>query len=120
VGDITPVIVSIPLIDPISFAAVVCTCPNVAASDANVPLAKLVILLLPIGMLAVGVDCPSFVMQFVKPEAKSVVKALKTVADMTVLATTGWPVVLIKNVPLPLKLICAYSCAVNAPARPAN
>jgi hypothetical protein len=45
---------------------------------------------------------------------------LKTVADMTVLATTGWPVVLIKNVPLPLKLICAYSCAVNAPARPAN
>jgi hypothetical protein len=42
-------------------------------------------------------------MQFVKPEARSAVRALKTVAEMTVLATTGWPVELMRNVPEPLK-----------------
>lgn len=52
----TPVMVSTPLIDPINFAAVVCTWPNVAASDVKVPFANPVILLDPIGMLAVGVD----------------------------------------------------------------
>jgi uncharacterized protein YhhL (DUF1145 family) len=64
-----------------------------------------VILLLPIGMLAVGVVWPSLVMQFVRPVARSAVNALKTVAEMTVLATTGWPAELMRNVPDPLKLI---------------
>ena len=104
VGDIMPVTVSAPEMLPINLAAVVCTCPKLAASEASVPLANPVILLDPIGMLAVGVLWPSLVMQFVRPEARSAVRALKTVAEMTVLATTGWPVELMRNVPLPLKL----------------
>lgn len=55
VGDIMPNTVSTPEMLPISLAAVDCTCPSVAASFASVPTANEVILLDPIGMLAVGV-----------------------------------------------------------------
>jgi hypothetical protein len=53
-------------------------------------------------MLAVGVVCPSFVIQVDKPLARSAVNALNVVAEMTVLATTGWPAELMTKVPLPL------------------
>jgi len=53
-------------------------------------------------MLAVMVVWPSLVIAVERPVARSEVSALKTVAEMTVLATTGWPAELIKNVPLPL------------------
>jgi hypothetical protein len=48
-------------------------------------------------------------MQLVKPVARSAVRALKTVDEITVLATTGWPAELMTNTPLPLKLIAASS-----------
>ena len=51
---------------------------------------------------AVVVVCPSLVMAVVSPVARSVVNALNADAVMTVPATTGWPVELIVNVPLPL------------------
>jgi hypothetical protein len=55
-----------------------------------------------IGMLAVTVVCPSFVMTVERPVARSAVSELNVVDEMTVPATTGWPAVLIKNVPEPL------------------
>ena len=53
-------------------------------------------------MLAVGVVCPSLVSAVVKPVARSAVRALKAVDVMVVPVTTGWPVLLILNVPEPL------------------
>jgi hypothetical protein len=44
-----------------------------------------------------------------RPVARSAVRALNAVDEMTVPATTGWPAVLIRNVPEPLKDICDYS-----------
>ena len=88
-----------------------------AASVAAVPVARFVILNPPIGMLAVGVVCPSLVIQVVRPFARSAVSALNVVALMTVLATTGWPAELMTNVPEPLKLmvyLLFLSCAVSA------
>jgi hypothetical protein len=43
----------------------------------------------PIGILAVGVVCPSFVSVVDNPVAKSAVRALNAVDVMTVLVTTG-------------------------------
>ena len=54
------------------------------------------------GMRTVVVDCPSLVIAVDKPVAKSAVRALKAVEDITVPSTTGWPEVFIWNVPLPL------------------
>jgi hypothetical protein len=54
------------------------------------------------GMRAVVVVCPSFVIAVDRPVAKSAVRALKAVEEMTVPATTGCPEVFIWNVPLPL------------------
>ena len=54
------------------------------------------------GIRAVVAVCPSFVIAVDSPVAKSAVSELNTVSDMTVVATTGWPVELITNVPLPL------------------
>ena len=54
------------------------------------------------GMRTVVVVCPSFVIAVDSPVAKSAVRALNAVDDMTVPVTTGWPVLLIWNVPLPL------------------
>jgi hypothetical protein len=56
-------------------------------------------------MLAVGVDCPSLVKQVLRPVPKSAVSRLNVAELMTVPVTTGWPAVLILNVPVPLKLI---------------
>jgi hypothetical protein len=56
-------------------------------------------------MLFVGVVWPSFVIQVERPVAISAVKALKTVAEATVLATTGCPEELMTKVPEPLKLM---------------
>jgi hypothetical protein len=53
-------------------------------------------------MRAVVAVCPSFVIAVDKPVAKSAVSALNAVDDMTVPVTTGWPVVLMEKVPLPL------------------
>ena len=53
-------------------------------------------------MRAVVVVCPSFVIAVDRPVAKSAVSALNAVDDMTVPVTTGWPLLLIWNVPLPL------------------
>jgi hypothetical protein len=44
-----------------------------------------------------------------RPVARSAVRALNAVDEITVPETTGWPAVLIKNVPEPLKAICVYS-----------
>ena len=68
---------------------VVCTCPRLAASPAVVPLASPVILLDPIGMSAVGVVWPSFVIHVDKSLARSAVSALNAVLLMTVPETTG-------------------------------
>ena len=54
------------------------------------------------GIRAVVVVCPSFVMAVLRPVPKSAVSALKAVLEMTVPETTGWPVVLMTNVPEPL------------------
>jgi hypothetical protein len=54
------------------------------------------------GTRAVVVVCPSFVIAVDRPVAKSAVRALNAVDDMTVPVTTGWPAVLMLNVPLPL------------------
>ena len=97
-----PVMVSAPEIEVINLATLVCTCVRFAASVPSVPGAMPVILLLPIGMLAVGVVCPSLVIQVDRPVARSAVNWLKTVDEMTVLATTGWPAELMRNVPDPL------------------
>ena len=56
----------------------------------------------PSGMFAVGVVWPSLVSAVVRPVARSAVKALNTEALITVPFTTGWPVLLMANVPLPL------------------
>jgi hypothetical protein len=48
---------------------------------------------------------PSLVIVVLRPEARSVVSALNAVDVMVVPVTTGWPAVLIRNVPVPLKLI---------------
>jgi hypothetical protein len=53
-------------------------------------------------MRADVVVCPSFVIAVDKPVAKSAVRALNAVDDMTVPVTTGWPALLIWNVPEPL------------------
>lgn len=45
---------------------------------------------------------PSLVMAVLRPVARSAVRALKTLAEMIVPVTTGWPVVLMLNVPDPL------------------
>jgi len=52
-------------------------------------------------MRAVVVVCPSFVIAVDRPVAKSAVSALNAVDDMTVPVTTGWPALLITNVPEP-------------------
>lgn len=54
------------------------------------------------GIRAVVAVCPSFVIAVDKPLAKSAVSALNAVLLMTVPVTTGWPEVLIWNVPEPL------------------
>jgi hypothetical protein len=53
-------------------------------------------------MREVVVVCPSFVIAVDKPVAKSAVSALNAVDDMTVPVTTGWPAVVMENVPEPL------------------
>ena len=50
-------------------------------------------------MFAVIVCVPSFSMQVDSPVAMSAVKALKTVDEIVVPVTTGWPVELIEKVP---------------------
>lgn len=65
-----------------------------------VPADKPVSLKLLIGILAVIVCVPSFRTQVERPVAISAVKALKTVELITVPVTTGWPELLIVNVPL--------------------
>jgi hypothetical protein len=54
------------------------------------------------GIRAVVVVWPSLVIAVVRPFARSVVKALNTLEEMTVPVTTGWPVELMLNVPDPL------------------
>lgn len=54
------------------------------------------------GIRAVVAVCPSFVIAVDKPLAKSAVSALNAELLMTVPVTTGWPEVLIWNVPEPL------------------
>jgi hypothetical protein len=54
------------------------------------------------GTRTVVVVCPSFVIAVDRPVARSAVSALNAVDDMTVPVTTGWPALLIWNVPLPL------------------
>jgi hypothetical protein len=54
------------------------------------------------GTRTVVAVCPSFVMAVDRPVAKSAVRALKTVEEMVVPVTTGWPELLITNVPEPL------------------
>ena len=54
------------------------------------------------GTRTVVVVCPSFVIAVDRPVAKSAVSALNAVDDMTVPVTTGWPLLLIWNVPEPL------------------
>ena len=53
-------------------------------------------------MREVVVVCPSFVIAVDRPVAKSAVSALNAVDDMTVPVTTGWPAVVMLNVPEPL------------------
>ena len=53
-------------------------------------------------MRAVVVVCPSFVIAVVRPVARSAVRALNAVDEMTVPVTTGWPAVFTLKVPLPL------------------
>jgi hypothetical protein len=54
------------------------------------------------GIRAVVVVCPSFVIAVDRPVARSAVSALNAELLMTVPVTTGWPEVLIWNVPEPL------------------
>jgi hypothetical protein len=54
------------------------------------------------GTRTVVVVCPSFVIAVDRPVAKSAVSALNAVDDMTVPVTTGWPAVVMLNVPEPL------------------
>jgi hypothetical protein len=54
------------------------------------------------GTRAVVAVCPSFVTAVDRPVAKSAVSALNAVDEMTVPVTTGWPLLLITNVPEPL------------------
>lgn len=53
-------------------------------------------------MRAVVVVCPSFVIAVLRPVARSAVKALNAVDEMTVPVTTGWPAVFMLKTPLPL------------------
>ena len=57
------------------------------------------------GMLFVTTVWPSLVIAVLRPVARSAVSALNAVDVMVVPVTTGWPAVLIRNVPVPLKLI---------------
>jgi hypothetical protein len=66
-----------------------CTCDKVAESVAAEPTPSPVNLKDAIGMLAVTVVCPSFVITVERPVARSAVKALNVVDEMTVPATTG-------------------------------
>jgi hypothetical protein len=61
-----------------------------------------VILYVPIGILAVGVVCPSLVRAVVRPVPRSAVRRLNAVELMTVPLTTGCPALFMLNVPLPL------------------
>jgi hypothetical protein len=54
------------------------------------------------GIRTVVAVCPSFVIAVDKPVARSAVSALNAELLMTVPVTTGWPEVLIWNVPEPL------------------
>jgi Fe-S oxidoreductase len=54
------------------------------------------------GTRTVVVVCPSFVIAVDRPVAKSAVRALNAVDDMTVPVTTGWPAELMEKTPLPL------------------
>jgi len=54
------------------------------------------------GICTVVTVCPSLVIAVLKPVAKSLVRELKAVDEMTVPVTTGCPLVLIWNVPEPL------------------
>jgi hypothetical protein len=54
------------------------------------------------GIRAVVVVCPSFVIAVDRPVARSAVNALNAELLITVPVTTGWPEVLIWNVPEPL------------------
>ena len=56
------------------------------------------------GTRTVVAVCPSFVTHVDSPVARSAVSALNAVDEMTVPVTTGWPLLLTTNVPLPLKL----------------
>ena len=76
--------------------------PQVTASPAVVASPTPVSLKPPSLMLAMGVVCPSLVSAVVRPVARSAVRALKAVDVMVVPVTTGWPVLLILNVPEPL------------------
>src|SRR3990167_9727146 len=67
-------------------------------------------------MFPVKTWVPSFRMQVERPVARSAVRALKAVEDMTVPVTTGWPAVLIEKVPLE-KDIC-YPSSVEWIATP--
>src|SRR3990167_10580110 len=70
----------------------------------------------PIGMFPVKTWVPSFRMQVERPVAKSAVKELNAVDEITVPVTTGWPAVLIEKVPLE-KDIC-YPSSVEWIATP--
>jgi hypothetical protein len=54
------------------------------------------------GTRAVVVVCPSLVIAVLRPVPRSAVSALKTELEITVPVTTGWPVLLMTNVPEPL------------------
>jgi hypothetical protein len=54
------------------------------------------------GTRTVVAVCPSFVIAVDRPVPRSAVSALNAVDDMTVPVTTGWPLLLITNVPEPL------------------
>jgi hypothetical protein len=99
----------------VTFKAVVLVSPVVGATtilsmySPTTPAAALLFVVTPDmpkanGMAAVVVCVPSFKMQVDSPVARSAVSALNTLALIVVPATTGWPLVLIENVPA-LKLI---------------
>src|SRR6185295_5493100 len=77
-----------------------CTCPTLIESVRADPLANPVSLNDDIGIFAVSVCVPSFKMQVESPVARSAVRALNVVDEITVPVTTGWPVELILKVPL--------------------
>jgi hypothetical protein len=90
---------------PINTALAIPTPPAVIIEPVEVlveSVAELELIPAAKGMRAVVVVCPSLVIAVDRPVAKSAVRALKAVEDMTVPATTGCPEVFIWNVPLPL------------------